>query len=83
MARLSRIALPDVPHHVTRRGNQRLPIFLSGDDRLEYLSLIAPSAEATQTRCLAWCLMQARSLKSSPEAQGAKDRLEVAPHPCI
>ncbi len=28
MARLSRIVIPDVPHHITQRGNRRLPIFL-------------------------------------------------------
>ena len=27
MARLARIVIPDVPHHVTQRGNRRLPIF--------------------------------------------------------
>ncbi len=41
MARLSRIVIPDVPHHVTQRGNQRLPVFFSDDDRREYLQLVA------------------------------------------
>ena len=28
MARLSRIVLPDTPHHVTQRGNRRQKLFL-------------------------------------------------------
>jgi putative transposase len=57
MARLSRIVIPGVPHHVTQRGNRRLPIFFSDDDRAAYLSLIADACQAHGTICLAWCLM--------------------------
>ena len=57
MARLPRIVVPGVPHHVTQRGNRRLPVFFSGDDRREYLRLVAAAAQASGTRCLAWCLM--------------------------
>ena len=57
MARLARIVLPGVPHHVTQRGNRRLPIFFSDDDRRAYLDLLAEAAAASGTRCLAWCLM--------------------------
>ena len=28
MARLARIVIPGVQHHVTQRGNRRLPVFL-------------------------------------------------------
>ena len=57
MARLARIVLPDVPHHVTQRGNRRLPVFFHDDDRELYLGLLAEAARASDTRCLAWCLM--------------------------
>lgn len=57
MARLARIVIPDVAHHVTQRGNRRLPVFFGEDDRREYLRLLADAAAAAQTRCLAWCLM--------------------------
>ncbi|MGI8942640.1 MAG: transposase [Qipengyuania sp.] len=57
MARLPRLVLPGVPHHVTQRGNRRLPIFFSDDDRRAYIDLIAEGARASGTRCLAWCLM--------------------------
>ena len=57
MARLARIVIPDVPHHITQRGNRRLPIFFSDDDRSAYLELVAGACANNGTRCLAWCLM--------------------------
>ena len=57
MARLARIVIPDIPHHVTQRGNRRLPIFFSDDDRQAYLALVVEAAAANGTTCLAWCLM--------------------------
>jgi putative transposase len=57
MARLSRIVIPSVPHHVTQRGNRRLPIFFSDEDRATYLALIAEASKAHGTACLGWCLM--------------------------
>ncbi len=57
MARLARIVIPGVPHHVTQRGNRRLPIFFSDEDRLAYLDLIAEACAAHRTTCLGWCLM--------------------------
>ena len=57
MARLARVVIPDVAHHVTQRGNRRQPVFFSDDDRRAYLALVAEAAAASQTRCLAWCLM--------------------------
>ena len=41
MARLARIAVPGVAPHVTQRGNRRLPVFFSDDDRRLYLALLA------------------------------------------
>ena len=57
MPRLARIVLPGVAHHVTQRGNRRLPVFFSDDDRRLYLDLLAMAAKAGGARCLAWCLM--------------------------
>ena len=57
MARLSRIVVPGVAHHVTQRGNRRMPVFFSDDDRHLYLKLLHDAASASGTRCLAWCLM--------------------------
>lgn len=57
MARFPRIVIPGIAHHVTQRGNRRLPVFFSDDDREEYLALLAEGLAASGTRCLAWCLM--------------------------
>ena len=57
MARLARIVIPGVAHHVTQRGNRRLPVFFSDDDRRLYLDLLRDGCRQAQVRCLAWCLM--------------------------
>ena len=54
---MARVVIPQVPHHVTQRGNRRMPVFFSDDDRQEYLALLADYAQESGTRCLAWCLM--------------------------
>lgn len=54
MARLARIVIPNVPHHVTQRGNRRLPIFFCDEDRAAYLAEVAAACAATGNRCLAW-----------------------------
>ena len=46
MARLPRIVIPHVAHHVTQRGNRRLPAFFSDEDRREYLSLVGEACAA-------------------------------------
>jgi len=57
MARLSRLVVPDVPHHVTQRGNRRQPVFFSDRDHAFYRDLVAEACAARGVRCLAWCLM--------------------------
>jgi len=44
MARLARIVIPGVAHHVTQRGNRRLPVFFSDEDRRTYLELLAAAS---------------------------------------
>ncbi len=41
MARLARIVIPDVPHHVTQRGNRRMEIFSEPADFALYRDLLA------------------------------------------
>ena len=57
MARLARIDIPDVAHHVTQRGNRRLPVFFCDEDRTTDLALLGEAARACRTTCLACCLM--------------------------
>ena len=40
MARLARIVIPSVPHHVTQRGNRRQQVFFDDGDDRAYLALL-------------------------------------------
>ena len=44
MARLPRMVLPGIPHHVTQRGNRRERTFFGDADYALYLDLPAQSA---------------------------------------
>lgn len=57
MARIARVVLPGVPHHVTQRGVRSMPVFLSDRDRLDYLRLLAAQGKKYGVSFLAWCLM--------------------------
>ena len=57
MARLARVVVPDVAHHVTQRGNRRQPVFFSDEDYAHYRDLVAAACREQEVRCLAWCLM--------------------------
>ena len=57
MARLARLVIPGLPHHVTQRGNRREPVFFEDDDYRAYLALIAGAAKASATEIWAYCLM--------------------------
>ena len=41
MARIARIVIPDIPHHVTQRGNRRMQVFFGNEDYRLYLDLLA------------------------------------------
>jgi putative transposase len=57
MARLPRVAIPDIPHHVTQRGNARQPVFAHDSDRATYLQLLRQYFELYQVALLGYCLM--------------------------
>jgi putative transposase len=57
MARLSRVIAPDLPHHVTQRGNRRQAIFTEPDDYALYRDLMAERCRANGVTCWAYCLM--------------------------
>jgi putative transposase len=57
MARIARIVVPFVPHHVTQRGNRRQTVFFGEDDYLAYLALLTEHARKAGVRVWAWCLM--------------------------
>jgi putative transposase len=57
MARLARVVVPGLPHHVTQRGNHREAVFFGDDDYRAYLDLISKAARASGTEVWAYCLM--------------------------
>lgn len=57
MARLARIVLPGLPHHVTQRGNRREQIFFSDNDYDAYLDMLREALEVSNSEVWAWCLM--------------------------
>ena len=57
MARLPRVVIVDVPHHVTQRGNARQVILASDSDRLTYLALLREYSELHGLSLLGYCLM--------------------------
>ena len=57
MPRCARIVVPGIPHHVTQRGNRRLPTFFSDGDYALYRHLLREGCAKAGTRIWAWCLM--------------------------
>ncbi|MES1971496.1 MAG: transposase [Pseudomonadota bacterium] len=57
MARLPRIVLPGIPHHITQRGNRRERVFFEDGDYALYLDLLAEAAERAQVAIWSYCLM--------------------------
>ena len=57
MARLARIVIPGLPHHVTQRGNGRAQTFFQPSDYRLYCDLLASSCAASGVEVWAWVLM--------------------------
>ena len=57
MARIARVVVPGIPHHVTQRGNRREPIFFRDEDYRFYRALIAEAAGRAGTEIWGYCLM--------------------------
>ena len=57
MARVARIVLPGLPHHVLQRGVRSLALFATDADRQTYLQLLAQFTTQHHVQVWAWCLM--------------------------
>lgn len=57
MARLARIVIPGIPHHVTQRGNGRQQTFFCDDDYALYRNLLKKHAAAQGVAVWSWVLM--------------------------
>jgi REP-associated tyrosine transposase len=57
MARLARVVVPGMPHHVIQRGNRRQETFFCDDDYQAYLDLMAQWCGEHKVKVWAYCLM--------------------------
>jgi putative transposase len=77
MARLVRVVIPGIPHHVTQRGNGRARTFFSDQDYALYRGLLAASCAAAGVAVWAWCLMpnHVHLILVPPDADGLRRAL--------
>ena len=81
MARLARIVVPGMPHHVTARGNQRKPIFFEDGDQAIYRDMLAEQLARERGGVWAYCLMPNHvHLILCPEAPEVMGRALGAAH---
>ena len=57
MARIARLVVPNIPHHVTQRGNRRQRTFFCREDYLAYIALVAELKHQAGVDIWAYCLM--------------------------
>ena len=57
MARMPRLVVPGLPHHVTQRGNRRMKTFFCDEDYLAYLGLLTEFRSVAGVKIWAYCLM--------------------------
>ena len=57
MARLARVVVLGVPHHVIQRGNRRQGVFFNEEDKTAYLRILRKQSQEFQLSILAYCLM--------------------------
>jgi REP-associated tyrosine transposase len=57
VARIARVVVPGLPHHVTQRGNRREPIFFQAADYRLYRRLVGAAARRAGAEIWAYCLM--------------------------
>jgi REP-associated tyrosine transposase len=57
MPRHRRVVIPNCPHHITQRGNNRRDVFFSDADRDLYLTLLKKYTSMYGVQILGYCLM--------------------------
>ncbi|UCB57635.1 MAG: transposase [Candidatus Omnitrophota bacterium] len=57
MARMGRIVIPNIPHHIIQRGNRSQNVFFSKQDKEYYLDLLRNYAQEAGLSFWAYCLM--------------------------
>ena len=57
MARLARLVVPGLPHHITQRGNGGQKVFFTDADYELYMTLLTENCMMASVRCLAFALL--------------------------
>ena len=57
MARLARLVIPGLPHHITQRGNRRQQTFFNDGDYAAYVELMADWCREEGVEIWSYCLM--------------------------
>ena len=57
MARIARVVVESLPHHITQRGNRRQETFFSDEDYAAYIDLMAQWCRKYAVDIWAYCLM--------------------------
>lgn len=57
MARLARLVIPGLPHHITQRGNRRQQTFFNDEDYAAYIELMAQWCREEGVEIWSYCLM--------------------------
>jgi putative transposase len=58
MPRSGRIVLPNVPHHITHKGNNAQRVFITDADRTSYFDILRFQCQKHNLKILGYCLMQ-------------------------
>jgi REP element-mobilizing transposase RayT len=77
MARIARVVVTDLPHHVTQRGNRRKPVLFKADDHRLYRRLVAVATRRASTAVWAYYLManHVHLIATPADADGCGRRL--------
>ncbi len=57
MARIARVVIPEVAHHITQRGVRRINIFDDAKDKKSYIEILSQLSIEEQLEIHAYCLM--------------------------
>jgi putative transposase len=75
MARLARLVIPGMPHHITQRGNRRQQTFFCEEDYAAYLELMAEWCREEGVTIWSYCLMPNHThLIAVPQSEGSLRR---------
>lgn len=79
MARLPRLAVPELPHLLLLRGHNLQPVFVDDEDRCGYLAALREAAGDQRVAVLAYCLLhnQVQLLVVPPSPQAIARMLQA------